>query len=264
MLLKEKANKKVLMLKQEDILPNPAQPRREFEYAQLKALADSILENGILQPLTVRRRENEKFELIAGERRLRASKMAGLKEVPCLLMDASDKQSAIFAMIENIQRKDLDFFEEAEGIARLLTDWGIPREQVCRQLGIAPSTLANKIRLLKLSAVERALIGGAALTERHARAFIRIDDEKERLELIEKTCREHLNVEQTERLIESVLAQKKSYDRKAHRILFVKDIRLFVNTINKAISVMVGAGVNATSERRETDTSIEYLVRIPK
>jgi len=257
------------MLTADEILPNPNQPRRQFDARELQGLSESIQENGILQPLTVRRTHGGCYELIAGERRLRAAQMAGLEHLPCLLTEASDERSAVLALVENLQRQDLGFFEEAEGIARLMEVCGLPQEQMARTLGLAPSTLSNKLRLLKLSPETREEINGAGLTERHARALLRLDGEQRRqvLHTIIGNC---LNVQETDKLIDSlcsnVLSAAPAKARKPKRptISLVRDVRLFVNSIHHAVDAMRRSGIAAMSEMTESGDYLVYTVRIPR
>lgn len=253
----------VLMLAPEEILPNPNQPRRHFDPKELQALADSISENGVLQPLTVRALEGGCYELIAGERRLRASQMAGLEVVPCLTADISRERSAIFALVENLQRQDLGFFEEAEGIAQLMVTCELTQEQAARALGLAPSTLSNKLRLLKLAPSLRAQIDSAGLTERHARALLRLESEETRQRVLTTIIERQLNVQDTDRLIEALCtAAPKPSKRPA--ITLVRDVRLFVNTIHHAVDAMRSSGIAAVAEKTETEEDLVYTVRIPK
>ena len=244
------------------INPNPSQPRRNFSQRELEELAESIKENGLLQPLTVRK-VNGAYELIAGERRLRACFLAEMKTVPCLVSECDNRQSAIFAILENLQRQDLQLFEEAEGIQHLIKDWGITQEEAAARLGKSQSSLANKMRLLKLNPEERKRIIAAELTERHARALIRIDDEKVRNRILTEVIEKGLNVKQTDQLVEEVLAEKKGKPVTKKRFV-VKDIRIFMNAINHAVETMRISVINAITERKETDDYIECIVRIPK
>ena len=193
MKLLTKYNKKVIEIPARKIRPNKTQPRQDFYEEDLRSLSQSISNNGLLQPLTVRKLKNDEYELIAGERRLRASVMAGFTKIPCIVMKCSDKDSAIFALIENLQRKDLGMFEEARGINRLIRKYGITQEQAAIQLGKKQSTVANKLRLLRLSYDEQDWITQAGLTERHARALLKIQDEDSRKEVLSHIIAENLS-----------------------------------------------------------------------
>ncbi len=253
---------KLVRLRTEKILPNPAQPRKVFSEEELAGLAQSIRENGLLQPVTVRK-ENGAYYLIAGERRLRACKMAGLSEVPAILADCEACDSAVLALLENLQRKDLQMFEQANAIVNLLREWEITQEEAAKRLGISQSYLANKLRLLKLSPEEQEEILEHHLSERHARALLRIGDISLRQRVLETVIQRGLNVSQTEELAKASLQPVKK-DKKAKRTFVAKDIRLFINTIDHAVDAMKTAGIEAQAERRETDEYIECTVRIPK
>ena len=255
----------VLLLPADELLPNPNQPRRQFDQRELEGLAESIRENGILQPLTVRKARGGCYELIAGERRLRAARMAGLEAIPCLLTEVSDERSAVLALVENLQRQDLGFFEEAEGIARLMAACALTQEQTARTLGMAPSTLSNKLRLLKLPPGMRAEINGAGLTERHARALLRLDNEQSRQQILSTVVAGHLKVQETDRLIDSLLtAAPAKPPAKRPAIALVRDVRLFVNTIHHAVDAMRRSGIAALSDMSEHGEYLVYTVRIPK
>ena len=257
---------KVLNISTIQIRPNRTQPRRNFDEEALRSLSRSIVENGILQPLVVRRINSTEFELIAGERRLRAAIMAGLSKVPCVIHKCGDKDSALLALIENLQRTDLNMFEEARGIARLIRKFGLTQEQAAIKLGKKQSTVANKLRLLRLGFEEQEWILTANLSERHARTLLRINDEGLRREVLSRMISDNMNVAQAEELVTEALTQKPEAepDKKPERKMAIKDVRIFVNTINKAVDTMRLSGINAISRRSETDDYIEYTVKIPK
>ena len=256
--------KRVVQLPASSIVPNPAQPRQEFQEEELRDLADSIQKNGLLQPILVRRIPGG-YELIAGERRLRACRLAGLASVPCLINDCDSRQSAIFAMLENLQRKDLGVFEEAEGIRRLVEEWGVTQEEAAARLGKSQSSIANKLRLLRLSPEERQVITSAGLTERHARALIRLEDPSLRAAALQVIAERGLNVAQTDQYIASLLQEDKPQDlKKPRRTILVRDVRIFLNTIHHAIEMMKQNGIQAQSLKQETEDYFEYVVRIPK
>lgn len=255
---------RIVQLAVNGIRPNPAQPRQIFDEKELAELSQSIQANGLLQPLLVRRTK-EGYELIAGERRLRASLLAGLKTVPCLVNDCTDSQSAVLAMTENLQRQNLQIFEEAEGIRRLIDEWNVTQEEAAQRLGKSQSTLANKLRLLRLGPEEREIISKAGLTERHARALLRLSEEQERRGVLEKVVKNGWNVQQTEEWIGHVLEERDQEKKpKSKRTIVVKDVRIFMNTIQHAIDTMKLSGINAQTLRSETDEYIECVVRIPK
>ncbi len=258
--LKEKVINKVIQVDVDRIEPNPYQPRHDFE--GLEELAQSIRQNGILQPLTIRR-ENDKFQLVAGERRLRAAKLAGLTSVPCIQMEMTGRNSAMMALIENIQRQELSVFDEAEAIAKLIDYYGMTQEDAAIKLGKSQSTIANKLRLLKLPETVRKKIYEYGLTERHARAMLKLDSEEKQLEAAEIIHKRGLNVTAAENLIESMLEKQKEAESFRKRSVVFKDVRLFVNTINKAVEMMKAAGINADSRKIQDEDFIEYIVRIP-
>ena len=247
------------------IRPNKAQPRKVFNEDELSALSRSIAENGILQPLTVRKASQSEFELIAGERRLRAAILAGMKRVPCIIVKCSDKESAVYALLENLQRADLGIFEEARGISRLIRRYGLTQEQAADKLGKTQSTIANKLRLLKLSGEEQEWIENAGLTERHARALLRIDDEDIRREVLSKIISDNLNVSQTEALVGIYKHNNQKTEKNRGRSkAVIKDIRIFLNSINRAIDTMRLSGIDAQSVKTDSENFIEYTIRIPK
>ena len=252
---------KLLEIGTGDIRPNPSQPRKHFSPEELTSLAKSITANGIIQPLTARQTENG-FELISGERRLRAAKLAGLKTVPCILIEADKKRSAVLALLENIQRSDLNCFEEAAAINKLIESGEITREKISIKLGMARSTIANKLRLLKLTDEEQQLMIEKGLTERHARALLRVADEDQRKEILAKTINGSWTVDTLEKYIDRLERQelkKTSYEKRA---VMLKDVRLFFNSVNKALEVMKLAGVEATTKRIDREDHIEYTIMI--
>lgn len=253
---------KILYLHIEDIRPNPHQPRRIFHPEELRALSDSIRQNGILQPLTVRQCGSY-YELIAGERRLRAARLAGFKSVPCIVMEINDRNSAILALVENIQRQDLNYFEEAAALEKLITYYGMTQEDAATQLGRAQSTVANKLRLLRLTQKEREYILENQLTERHARALLKLASPEERMAVLEKVTKLGLNVEKTELFIEEKIGHAREQENFRKRSVLFRDIRLFTNTIQKAVETMQAAGIQAESQKTQSDEYIEYRIRIP-
>lgn len=252
----------VLLVPMEEIVPNPKQPRKVFEEEELRELADSIAENGILQPLTVRRNDEGSFELIAGERRLRAAKMIGMSKVPCIAVDADENQSTILALLENMQRSDLGCFEEAEGIAMLLDYYGMTQEQAAQKLGKAQSTISNKLRLLKLDPICRQKLSNAGLTERHARALLRLPSALDRNRAVDIIIQKELNVAETDKLIQMMQREPAPPPPRPMRIF--KDVRIFVNSLSHTIDAMKKAGVNADTNKTETEEYVEYVIRIPK
>lgn len=258
---KEKAINHVVLLSINDIVSNPAQPRTIFEAEDLEKLAESIKYNGILQPLTARLNSENKYELISGERRLKAAKLAGLAEVPCIILKTDSAQSAIFALIENIQRQDLNYFEEAIAINKLIEKWNITQEEASAKLGKAQSTIANKLRLLRFDDEQKLKIIKHGLTERHARALLKLPNNQAVDKAIHYIAIKHLNVKQTENYIRDFLQQETKSAPKF--IPVIKDVRIFFNTIDKAVKTMQKAGIMAKINRDDDDKYIKYTVKIP-
>ena len=253
---------KIVDIPVELIEPNPNQPRKRFDTVELTSLAKSISQDGIIQPLTVRRVDRQ-FELISGERRLRAAKIAGLRAVPCVIVDVSNKRSAILALIENIQRSDLNFFEEAEAISLLIKEFKLTQEEAALRLGMAQSTVANKLRLLKLTDRERHMITRGKLGERHARALLCIEDEDVRLEVLSHVIENGLTVGETEKYIKALENAEKVKASYRKRSPILSDVKLFFNTVDKAVNVMKLAGVNAEVKKSKRDGFIEYTILVP-
>ena len=247
---------RVVFLPVRSIRPNPAQPRRVFREEALKDLSESILRHGILQPLSVRRREGG-YELICGERRLRAAQMAGLTDVPCILMQMDDRESGMTAMVENLQRQDLDFVEEAQGISRLMGQFNMSQEQTARLLGKSQSAVANKLRLLRHSEPVLEALRQAELTERHARALLKLPDEQTKLRAIAEISRQGMSVARTESYVASLLAQPRDKTDKAN-------VAAFLNSLTQSLARIQLSGIGAVSERRETDSQIVLTITIPK
>ena len=255
---------RVLTLRVADIRPNPHQPRQTFDDEGLRELASSIRRHGILQPLTVRSAGGGKWELVAGERRLRAAKLAGLEKVPCIRREADDRESALLALVENLQRRDLHYLEEAAAIAAYIRQAGVTQEEAAAQLGRSPSALANKLRLLRLSPACRELLVRNGLTERHARCLLRLEDEEERLAALRHIADKQLNVAQAEQYVDQRLAQLQSTPPKRRRTFILKDVRLFLNSLDRGLRMVRDDGVDARTERQETDDAILLTIRIPK
>ena len=247
---------RVVFLPAKSIRANPAQPRRIFQEEALQELAESIRQHGILQPLSVRR-VGLNYELIAGERRLRAGILAGLTEVPCIVMQMDDKESGMTALVENLQRQDLDFVEEARGISRVMDQWSMSQEQVARLLGKSQSSIANKLRLLRHSPPVLQKLRENGLTERHARALLRLESEPEKLRVLDTVIRLGMSVARTEQYITTLLEQPEQKERKAN-------IGTFLNNVSQTLSRIQRAGVAAVSERRETEDRIVLTITIPK
>lgn len=263
---KEKQVQRVVSIDVGLIVPNRSQPRVEFNPGELDSLAESIRENGILQPINVRRK-GVNYEIVSGERRLRAAKMCGLEEVPCIVIEADDEKSAVLALIENIQRRDLSFFEEAMAIERLISYYGLTQEEAAARLGKAQSTIANKLRLLKFTDAERNLILRGNITERQARALIRLDNPKERVRALGEIIVNHLNIEQTEQLVERMLtgedSVKNEVKQEAPKRKFLFPVpRLYINSINKIVKSMKEANIDCEAKMNRVGDCYEYTIKI--
>lgn len=245
------------------IRPNPQQPRRSFDEEGLAELAASIRSCGILQPLTVRR-AGDGYELVAGERRLRAARIAGLREVPCLVAQVGEEDSALLALMENLQRRDLDCWEEAQAIARLISRYGLSQEAAARRLGRAQPTVANKLRLLRLPEDVRALLRENGLTERHARALLRLQDPEVQRRAAGDMVRRGMNVAQAEAYVEKLLQSAQVTPPRGRSTYIIKDVRLFLNSVDRGLHLMRQAGVDAGWNRQDTDREILLTIRIPK
>lgn len=265
--LKNEELKNVMYISMDVIRPNPYQPRKQFKNESIEELCSSIKEYGVLQPVTLRKISKDTFELVAGERRLRASKMAGLKKIPAILVDVKDDDLAIMALIENIQREDLNFLEEAEGYFNILNDYNFTQEQLAEKLGKSQSTIANKIRLLKLPKDVKRFLLDNELSERHARSLLRLRDEQMQMKVLNYVMHKTLNVKKTEELIEKLIQKslnKEDCNSKGTFTKAIKDVKIFVNSIRQAIDLMKKSGVNAKAAQLDKGKYTEFIVRIPK
>lgn len=256
-----KSTAEIYNIPQAMIVPNPNQPRKRFDYDELENLAQSIRENGILQPITVRKREDKKYELVSGERRLRAARLVGIVKIPSIVINIDDKSSAMFSIIENLQRQSLNFFEEAEAIEKLVGEYAMSREEVAQKLGLAPSTVSKKLRILRLPEEMRFELARSGLTESHARALLMLEDDNQRARALSIIVDRHLNVAESERMINQMINRN---NRSRNPLRGIRDVRLFINTLNHAVDTIRRAGVEADAARSETEEYIEYVVRIPK
>ncbi len=265
---KKEDQKNITYVGIEHIRPNPYQPRKQFNKIALEELCDSIKQYGVLQPINVRRLSHGTFELVAGERRLRAATMAGLKEIPAIIINVDDNDSAVMALIENLQREDLSYMEEAEGYSNLINEHGFTQEELAQKIGKSQSTIANKIRLLKLSPLIKKILSDNNLTERHARALLKLHDEQLQLKVLRLVCERGLNVKKTEELVERAIdkysknLKQRTSEKKMTKA--IKDVRIFVNTIKQAIDIMRQSGVNAKAAQIDRGEYIEFVVRVPK
>ncbi len=247
----------LFLLPIDSIRPNPDQPRREFSREELQELTLSIAQIGLIQPLTVRPGASG-YVLICGERRLRACQLLGLKEVPCIVEQVTGEQSALMAMVENVQRADLSFWEEAEGYRRLLTVYGIDREELCRRIGKSAAFLSNKLRLLKLSPVVREAAQRGGLTERHARCLLSLPDEEAQLRLVDRIVKEGLSVRRTESLVDQAAPRPKPL-----RVLrLTKDCRLFLNGLDTLLAQLRQAGMEAEIRTEKHPDGLDVTIRV--
>ncbi len=244
--------------------PNPAQPRKTFDPNELRSLAHSISENGVIQPITVRK-NGERFTLVAGERRLRASTMAGLREIPAIISDIDEKESSLVALLENLQRSDLDFFEEARGIYNLIRTYGFSQDEASRRLGKSQSAISNKMRLLKLNQTIADKITEHSLSERHARALLRLDSLELQERVLDKIIEKGWNVSQTEAYIESLLISPAPPELSQQNTRFIlRDMRPFLNTVNRAVDTLRTSGIKADITRSEDETAFYMTISVFK
>lgn len=263
----------IYFLSVDDIVPNPAQPRKHFDPVELKELADSIIRYGVLQPLTVRS-QNKLYELVAGERRLRASRLAGLAKVPCIVLDVDTEESSLIALVENLQRRDLDYIEEAQGLSQLIQTFDLSQEEAARRVGKSQSAVANKLRLLKLPREILDRLKDSGLSERHARALLRLGSNSERQKVLEHVIKEELTVAKTEAYIDDYLSadivkasapSEPPVASSTSKPLYVlKDVRLFLNTLYRGVNMLKESGLAVVVEQSETAQDATVVIRIPK
>ncbi len=259
----------IVYLRTDELTPNPVQPRKRFDDESLEELSGSIKSYGILNPLTVRLRCG-KYELVAGERRLRAAKLAGLEEVPCILIDVNMEDASLIALVENLQRRDLDFIEEALGISQLIRMFGMSQEEAARRIGKSQSAVANKLRLLKLPSDVLESLRQNGLTERHGRALLRLPSPVAQRAALEYIVDNGLTVAATDAYIDALLSEPEEAERKdeekpeKRRTFVLKDVRVFLNTLSRSIDLMKQGGIDAGIQREETDDSLILTISIPK
>lgn len=265
---KKKDDADIIYVHSEKIIPNPYQPRKFFDSESLNELSKSIQTYGIIQPLSVRKISHDKYELIAGERRLRAAAIAGVTKIPCMVVSADDNDSALIALIENLQRENLNYIEEAQGYSRVLKEHSMTQESLAIKLGKSQSTIANKIRLLKLSPMVTKILLDNNLTERHARCLLRLPDEQSQLQTLKKICECNMNVKASENMVEKILAglsePQSVKTKEVKRKKIVQDIRVFVNTVKQAVNMMIQSGIKARAAQFDRGSYIEFIIRIPK
>ena len=262
----QKQGEAIMELSIAEIQPNPFQPRLYFDPAQLEELSNSIREYGVLQPVIVRLVDG-KYQLVSGERRFRASMLAGKESIPALIRQLSDREVAEMALIENLQREDLNYFEEAEGYARLIQEFQITQEEVAKKMGKSQPTIANKLRLLQISQRVRKEISVDVITERHVRSLLKLKNEEQQLDVLNRIYKNNLNVRQTDDLIENVLIAEEENIReqkKKKMMKAIKDMKIFVNTIKGTVKTIQDAGMPAEISESENDEYFEVVIRLPK
>ncbi len=259
-------DRKVMEIPIDIIIPNPYQPRKTFSQASLNELSESIKTYGILQPITVRKIGESRYELVAGERRLRAAKIAGLRNIPAIINNLSDESSAVLALIENLQREDLNFIEEAEGYNNLIKDHSFTQQQLAEKLGKNQSTIANKLRILRLSDEIKEKLLENNLTERHARALLKLPDEELRMQVLEVIIKNDLTVKKTEKIIKDILEDlsKPKEPEKKQRIKAALNFKIYLNTLKNAYNAILDTGINAKYKEVDKGDHVEVVVKIPK
>jgi ParB family chromosome partitioning protein len=257
------AAREIIYLAPEKVIPNPYQPRRIFDRNSLEELACSIREYGVLQPISVRLINGCSYELVAGERRLRACKMAGMDTIPAIVVTISDQDSAILAIIENLQRQNLHFFEEAEGFQQLMRDYGFTQEALAERIGKNQSTVANKLRILKLRRSVRKFIFDHGLTERHARALLRLHTEEMQMEILQKVIRQGMTVRKTEELVEKMLKEKTGVQPVTGIIKhYIRDIRILTNSIKENLDMVQKSGIDTQFDIIQTEKGYDIHISL--
>ena len=255
---------KIVLLPVEQIEPSPFQARTAFDETEIAALAVSILQNGLLQPISVRKTGYHKYQLVAGERRLRACRLAKLERIPAIIQDFDDSETAALGLLENLQRAQLDAFDAARGIREVIRLWNCTQAEAARRLGLSQPALANKLRLLTLTTAQQQLCTAAGLTERHARALLRLEDPEQRLAAVEHIGKNQLNVAHAEGYIDRLVAQNQTTQPRRRSTYILKDVRLFLNSVDRGVRLMQTAGVGAKVSRRDTEDAICLTVTIPR
>ncbi|SFE63475.1 nucleoid occlusion protein [Alteribacillus iranensis] len=260
---KEKVHEEITYLSIHDIVANPYQPRTIFQEEKIAELAQSIRTHGLLQPITVRKR-NEQYEIIAGERRWRAAQSLGMTEIPAIIKDFNDTETASLALIENLQREELTAIEEAAAFAKLIELHGLTQESLAQRLGKGQSTVANKLRLLQLTEEAQQALKNRSITERHARALLSVKETEKQNEILQQIMSKELNVKQTEELIKEAYAEKKPAKKKPTRKHYSRDTRLAMNTIRQSLDMISKSGMNIKAEEEDHDDFYQFTIRIPK
>ena len=260
----EKIVNNVIEVPIDKISLNPYQPRKIFDSDAISELAKSIKEYGVIQPITVRRNFIGGYELVSGERRLKASRLINLTHMPCIVIDVTENDSAVIALLENLQRKDLTYWEEAEAMQHLICDHKYTQEELATKLGKSQSAVANRLRILKLPESVKQCLQENNLTERHARAILKVHDESAQLKILKQVCDSDLNVAKTEEMVSKTIEKvEQDRARESGKMMGVVHLRMFINTINKAVDVVQKAGVRVEASKKENKNFIEYLIKIP-
>lgn len=263
-LMSEKILNNVIEVPIDKISLNPYQPRKVFDSDAISELAKSIKEYGVIQPITVRRNFIGGYELVSGERRLKASRLINKTHMPCIVIDVTENDSAVIALLENLQRKDLTYWEEAEAMQHLIIDHKYTQEELATKLGKSQSAVANRLRILKLPESVKNILQENNLTERHARAILKVHDENAQLKILKQVCDSDLNVAKTEEMVSKTIEKVEAERAKeSGKMVGVVHLRMFINTINKAVDVVQKAGVNVEASKKENKNFIEYLIKIP-
>ncbi len=262
---KQSTGKRLIYIEPEKIRVNPFASRCASPAEDYRELYESIRDNGIMQPIIVKKcSKYSAYEVISGQRRLEVCRKLKMAQVPCIEIEASDFESCLFSLLENLRRDDLTFFEEARAIDMMIKQWDLSQTEVSQYLSMPQSTLSNKLRLLRLTPTQQQSIENMSLSERHARSLIRISDDELRDKALNEVIVKGMNVEQTERYVDGLLKPQKKHAAANIRSGVVKDLKIFMNSINKAVKTMQLSGINAKAEKQETDDYISYTVIIPK
>jgi ParB family chromosome partitioning protein len=260
-----KRRNEVLEIPLEMIHPNPYQPRKDFPGETLEELAQSIKIYGVIQPIIVRNKNKGGYELIAGERRWRAAQIAGLKKIPAIVKHTQDEDSVVIALVENLQREDLNFLDEAQGYYQLISEYDLTQEELAEKVGKSQSTIANKLRILKLPESVKGIISREKLTERHARCLLKLPSEELQIGAVHTIVQKKLNVKEAEKLVEKILDEERKSKSPARKIKkFYRDIRLFENPIKELISNMKESGINVIYMKEDKGDYFEFVIKIPK
>ncbi|MGI5920340.1 MAG: nucleoid occlusion protein [Syntrophomonadaceae bacterium] len=267
-LLGAKSNQeRVIYVNINEITTNPFQPRKEFDRENLSELAQSILSYGVIQPIIVRK-AREGYQIVAGERRYRACQLIGLKEIPAIVQDMNDEKAAAVSLIENLQRKDLNYFEEANAYSILISTFGMTQEELARKVGKSQSAIANKLRLLKLSSMVRSYISPDIITERHARALLKLNSPEMQYEVVKQIYQKELTVKETEELVEKLrvnnIPQETAKEAGPSVSMIIRDARIFLNTIKETVSRAKQTGIEIYMVENDNDREYEVTIRIPK